>query len=274
MDKWTEGEATSPIEKEKKPSRWWMLYHFWAGICLKAYVEVSGLSKFILGSLGGADPASASSYAGTAAILAVGAVALGYFLSKSLIKIIDGGTMNNNKGKIVLKTILPIIYFLGAVFLAMATAPLIASPEGVQKTSTPVTRQSEMKPVMAFTTTQDSEGVTESDLDQAGLANLETWIVETMLQKGKNKYAEMGYNPKDFKPNVIANSVYVTAGGKKLAFIKINMDNSMRSVTIIGIKWNELHRVSCIRASNHDIPVWSGECGAEVSKTFGVSIQP
>ena len=273
MDKWTEGEATSPKEKEEKPSRWWMLYHFWAGICLKAYVDVSGLSKIVLGAPGGADPASASGYAGTAAILSVGAVALGYFLSKSLIKIIDGGTMAN-KGKIILKTILPIAYFAGAIFLAMATAPLFAASDDHQKTASSVPQKSTMKLVKAYTTIQDAEGVTESSLDQAGLKNLETWLVQTMLQKGRNKYAEMGYNPKDFKPEVSANSVYIRAGGKKLAVIKINMDNSSRSVTIMGIKGNELHRVSCIRASNHDIPVWSGECGNKIQETFGVSIKP
>lgn len=95
-----------------------------------------------------------------------------------------------------------------------------------------------------------------------------------MLQKGRSKYAEMGYNPKDFKPRVSANSVYVIAGGKKLAVIKVNMDNSIRSITVMGIKGTELHRVSCIRASNHDIRVWSGECGNEIRKTFGVSVQP
>lgn len=246
-----------------------MLYHGWAGICLKIYVDVSGLSKFILGNPSGSD-----SYAGSAAMLAVVAVALGYFLSKSLIKAIEGGPMPD-KGKVTLiKFLLPIAYFAGAVFLGVATAPLFAASEGVQKTSTPAHQKTEMKPVMAFTTTQDSEGVTEANLDQAGLANLETWIVETMLQKGRNEYAEMGYNPKDLKPKVSANSVYVTVGGKKLAVIRVNMDNSMRSVTIMGIQGAELHRVGCIRASNHDIPVWSGECGNEVRKTFGVSIQP
>lgn len=273
MDKWTEGETTNQPEKVDKPSRWWILFHLWGGVCLKAYVDVSGLSKLMLGTPSGSDPASASSYAGTAGLVAVCAVALGYFLSKSLVKTIDRGAMPN-KGKLVVKRILPVAYFAGAVFLAMATAPLFASSEGFTKTSSPVPASSGMKPVMAFTTIQSAGGVTEADLDQAGLKNIETWLVETMLQKGRNKYAEMGYNPKDFKPKVIANSVYVTAGGKKLAIIKVDMDNSMRSVTIMGIKGNELHRVSCIRASNHDIPVWSGECGNKVNEVFGVSIQP
>lgn len=179
-----------------------------------------------------------------------------------------------NKATILLKSILPIGYYASAVILSMATAPLIAASQGIQKTYTPSYQKTEIKPIMVYTTVQTSEGVTEADFDQAGLANLEAWLVETMLQKGRNKYAEMGYNQKDFKPKVSANSVYVTVGGKKLAVIKIIMDNSIRSVTIMGIKGYELHRVSCIRASNHDIPVFSGECGNEVRKTFGVIIQP
>lgn len=273
MDKWKEGEAVSPKQDGEKASRWWMLYHFWAGICVKVFVDVSGLAKFILGTPSGSGPASASSYAGYAAMVAVGAVALGYFSSKGLVNVIDRSTMPR-KGRIALKSVLPVIYLVAAVFLSAATAPLLAESGSVQKSSAPIAQQSEMKPVMAFTTTQSAEGVSESDLDQPGLKNLETWIVETMLEKGRNRFSEMGYNPKDFKPKVAANSVYINAGGKKLAVIKINMDSSMRSVTVMGINGAELLRVSCIRASNHDIPVWSGECGNEVRKTFGVSIQP
>ena len=89
-----------------------------------------------------------------------------------------------------------------------------------------------------------------------------------MIKKSKSKYAELGYDPNSFNPKVEANSVYVTVNGKKLAVIKVNMDNSVRSVTIMGIKGTELHRVSCIRNSNHDIPVWTGECGKKIQEVF------
>jgi len=141
----------------------------------------------------------------------------------------------------------------------------------IKNTETP---SSSIKPVIVATTTQTSEGVTNADLDQAALKNLETWMVNMFLQKGKNNYEVMGYNPEDFNPKLDAKSVYVTSGTKKLAIIKINLDNSMRSVTIIGIEGKELYRVTCIRASNHEIPVFSGECGNEIYKTFAVRIQP
>ena len=123
--------------KENKSSRWWILFHLWGGIWLKEYVDVSGLSKLLLGGLSGSDPASASTYAGTAGLIAAGAVAIGYFLSRFLVKAIDGSAMPK-KAKLIIKTILPIVYVAGAVSLAMATAPLIAPSTGVLKKHYPL----------------------------------------------------------------------------------------------------------------------------------------
>jgi len=207
------------------------------------------------------------------AVLAVGAVAIGYYLSKSLLAAINGGNMSKNV-KSGIKILLPFAYFGTAMLLTMVTTPLMADSSLSNKSTSAVSTSDVKKPVMAFTTTQSSQGVTEADLNQEGLKNLEKWIVDTMLQKGRAKYSEIGYNPKDYKPNITANSVYITAKGKKLAIIKINAGNSVRSVTIIGINGAEMQRVSCLRGSNHDIPVWSSVCGKEMNKTFGVSIEP
>ena len=257
-----------PEQENKSSSRWWFLYHFWAGICLKLYVDdVSGLLDFVLGEPSGSDHASASSYAVTAALIVGGSVLLGYFLSNSLTKVIDRNTMSR-KGRVTLKSILPIIYLIAAIWLGGATASLLAESKSVQKSSAPIGQQSEVKPVMVFTTTQSAEGATESDLDQTVLKKLESWIVGITIQKSKMFY------PKDYKPKVSAKSVYVTVGGRKLIVVKLNVDNMTRSVTVMGIKGTELLRVSCIRGSNHDIPVWSGECGNEVRKSLGVSVQP
>ncbi len=260
------------ITKKEDPSRWWMLYHAWAGICLKAYFNVSGLFMVALGEPDGTGPGSSLIYSATAGMLTIGIVLLGYHLSKLVVKIINASAMQN-KGKILLKSIMPIAYFIGAVSLSMVTSPLFASSEATTKISSQNPARSKIKPVLAFTIIQDAEGVKESDLGQNMLKNLEAWIVQRMLQKAKKNYAERGYNPDNYNLKYIADSVYVNIKGKKLAVIKINMGNIMRSVVIIGIKGNEMHKVSCIRASNHDIPVWSGECGKEVQYTFGVNLQ-
>jgi hypothetical protein len=127
---------------------------------------------------------------------------------------------------------------------------------------------SQPAPIIAAITSQGS-----GDLDQDALENLETWIVQTMLQKARNHYSADGFDPADLQPKVYADSVYMSIDGKKLAIIKIKVDNIMRSVTILGIEGSELIRVGCIRGSNHDIPVFSGECGAKVQKAFGLSVK-
>lgn len=276
MDKWTEGEFIPPKEREEqeqKPSKLWMLYHLWAGFCVKLYFDVSGFSQYVLGSLSGSDPESASDYAEYSTILLVSFMALGYLLSKFLVKAIDGSNIAR-KVKIFLKSILPIAYFASAILLSVATSPLFAASEDAPESFPSYQQETELKPVIATTTVQRSEGITEADLNQAFLTNIESWILETVLEKAMNAYSEMGYYPEDLKSEISANSVYVIVSGKKLAVVKIDLDNYVRSVTIMGIKDSEFHRVNCIRPSNHDIPVWSGECGNEIQKAFGVSIKP
>ncbi|MDO8282471.1 MAG: hypothetical protein Q7U10_07595 [Thermodesulfovibrionia bacterium] len=273
MDKWIEGEIATQEVKQEKPSRLWMLYHLWAGICLKVYGDISGFSEVIQSLVSGEDSVFASNYAGFSAIIAVVPVAFGYYLSQSITRAIDGLAITQNR-RAILKTLLPIAFFIGAILLAMATTQFWeVSVSSSRRLSTDL-QQSDIQPVVAITTTQSSEGITEADLDQAVLANLETWVMDTILKKGKDSYADMGYDPENFKPQISASSAYVTTGDKKLAIIKVDIDNSVRSVTIIGLEGSELHRVSCIREGSRDIPVWSGECGTEIKKTHGVSIQP
>lgn len=272
MDNQTDGK---PIEVlKKKPSRLLILLHLFGGICLNAFAETSGLSKAILAPLSGSDPTSASHYASAAGLLTVGIVVVGYFLSYSLVRAIDYSSLSQ-KGRTIIKGLLPIAYIIGVILLAVVIGPiLISSSGGGSSGKTIVPKANAIASVIAMSTVQSAEGVTDMDLDQAGLKNLETWTVNKIIEKSKSKYAEMGYDPNTFNPKIDANSVYVSVSGKKLAVIKINMDNSVRSVTIVGIKGNELHRVNCMRNSNHDIPVWSGECGNKIQEVFGVSLHP
>ena len=276
MNKWKEVNTTNQTSEKDNASRWWILFHLWGGICLKAYADVSGLSQLLLGNPKGSGHSAASSYAGTAALIAVVTVASGYFLSKFLVNAIESGGLPS-KGKLIVKILLPIGYFAVAISLAMATAPLFIPSVDYSQTSLPKSepaKSSTIKPVKAVETIQSAQGATEADLDLAFLNELENWIVKTMHQKGRDNYAAMGFTSENFKSKIVANSTYVVADGKKLAFIKINFDNSVRMVTIIGIQGAELHRVACLRNSNHDIPVWSGECGSKVKEVFHVSISP
>ena len=131
----------------------------------------------------------------------------------------------------------------------------------------------ESEKVFAAITSQGTDGVTTSDLDQNALKNIEAWIVQTTLRKAKNYYSDLGNDSANLQPKVVANSVYLNVDHKKLAIIKINIDNLVRSVTILGIEGEELLRVGCIRKGNQDIPLFSGECSAKIQEAFGVSIK-
>jgi predicted nucleic-acid-binding Zn-ribbon protein len=127
-------------------------------------------------------------------------------------------------------------------------------------------------PVTAAVTRQDSQGMTEARLDQAALKDIEKWLVQTIIQKSKSDYASSGNDASTFKPRVEAKSVYVNVRDKKLGVIKINFNDSVRAVNIIGFQNKEFIRVSCWRNSNDDIPVFSGACGDKVKEAFGVTL--
>ena len=112
------------------------------------------------------------------------------------------------------------------------------------------------------------------DFNQAALKNMESVLVNILIEKGKNNYAELGYDPNKFNPRLNVDSAFMNVSGKKLAVIKINMEDKVRSVMIIGIEGAKQVRVTCIRNSNHDIPVFFGECGNKLKEAFGVSIEP
>lgn len=129
-------------------------------------------------------------------------------------------------------------------------------------------------PIKAVITIQDTEGTTEADLDIESLKRLENWLVKTSLQGARESYAEQGFDPKTFNPKIDVGSVYVMTGGKKLAVIKMNMENQVRTLWVLGFHRGEFLRVTCIRASNHDIPIIFGECGQKITEAFSVSFNP
>ena len=156
----------------------------------------------------------------------------------------------------------------------LAIAAFVLWITSYDPTVTPAVTSGEMAPVLAFDTIQSAESFTEADFDIPGLKNMETWLVDTMLEKTRPIFAELGVNPKEYKPSISANSVFVIIADKKLGIIKIQAGDYVRSVAILGFMGSEFHRVTCLRKSNHDIPVWSGECGNKVQQVFGVSIKP
>ena len=132
----------------------------------------------------------------------------------------------------------------------------------------------QIAPLVTAITVQDTEGTSESDMDLDALKKLEQHMVQTILTKARANYAKQGFDPKTYNPQVDVGSVYTISGGKKLAVIKMTVDSQVRTVSIMGFNGGQFLRVTCIRGSNHDIPVFSGECGQKVTEAFGVSLKP
>jgi len=128
------------------------------------------------------------------------------------------------------------------------------------------------EPVIAVITVQETEGTSEADLDLAGLKRLETHLVQTTVERSRRNYARQGYDPRTFNAKVDSSSVFTTIGAKRLAIINMRMDAGVRAVWILGYQGEKFIRVQCFRASDHDIPVFSGECGTKVKEAFGVSL--
>jgi hypothetical protein len=131
----------------------------------------------------------------------------------------------------------------------------------------------QVAPVVTVVAIQSNEGLSESDMTPTFLKRTEEWSVNTSRKKMSQSLARSGQNPNiAYQVPISSQSLFNVVGGKKLMIIRMTVDNSIREVSILGFKGSEFYRIGCLRASNHDIPVFSGECGKVVKETFGVSI--
>ncbi len=113
-------EERKKIEAKKKHS----LLHTWGSCCLWVFADTSGLFKAFIAPLNSNfGPKSASFAAGS---LAAGIIYAGYFLSSSLVKVIDSSSLSQER-RTIIKRSLPIAYIIGAFLLARVTAPIITS---------------------------------------------------------------------------------------------------------------------------------------------------
>ncbi|MDH5472144.1 MAG: hypothetical protein OEY61_04750 [Gammaproteobacteria bacterium] len=153
-----------------------------------------------------------------------------------------------------------------SVYLILFILSIWASIQSNSKTT------SDIKPINAFTTIQDSDGITEKDLDNKALLKLEEWVKDSIVRKTQNSYSEKGYDPDKAISSLNSSSIYALIEGKKLAIINVTVNSLVRYATIMSVSDNSLLRVNCIRLSNHDIPLVNGVCGDEIYKTFGVKL--
>lgn len=120
-----------------------------------------------------------------------------------------------------------------------------------------------------FVSRQDSEGVTEAQMSQVFLANLEAHAATRIKAKIKDHYAARGEPAPS--TNIRSESTFIEVQGKKLAIVRIFEDGVSNSAMVTGIIGTELVRLLCTTRSTYQIEVTTGPCGAKLSEVFAVS---
>ena len=97
--------------------------------------------------------------------------------------------------------------------------------------------------------------------------------MDTVVEKTALTHKSVGldYDPDAYRQSLRPQSVYVHAAGVKFAITKMRPPG-VRLVSIIGIRGDELVRVMCVRESEEDIVVLSGECGSAIEQAFNVTL--
>ena len=115
-------DLTTYLKTKGQPrsrNAWPLLINLWGGVCLNAAIvtALGTLTDRFLSLQSGSHEAS-SYYAAFSVLLMIGIVAIGYKLSSALVAHIDAREMPRLKRNL-LKSILPVVYFAGAVVVAM-----------------------------------------------------------------------------------------------------------------------------------------------------------
>lgn len=113
-------EPTTDAAPRVRPSRWRFALHLWAGVCLKAAADVSGVLK----GQGGRSVEEAQAAATAAVVITLLIYAAGYYLSYHLASALDKTSLSPAKRKAI-SIALPFAYFAFAILLG-GTVGLVA----------------------------------------------------------------------------------------------------------------------------------------------------
>lgn len=142
------------------------------------------------------------------------------------------------------------------------------APVATLPATTPAADASEIRVVSSR---QDSEGVTQDQLSPTFLRNLEAYTVERIRTLAAQAAKDQGHASQG---SVITSSeaVYVEAGGKKLAVLRLEGSDKSSQVMVAGIVGSELVRVLCLRATPERVPLTYGPCNDKIKEAFGVGL--
>ena len=142
------------------------------------------------------------------------------------------------------------------------------TPVAALPATSPVADASEIRVVSSR---QDSEGVTQDQLSPTFLRNLEAYTVQRITTLAAQAAKDQGHAGQGA---VITSSgaIYVEAGGKKLAVLRLEGSDKSSQVMVAGIVGSELVRVLCQRATPERVPLSYGPCHDKIKEAFGVAL--
>ena len=114
---------------------------------------------------------------------------------------------------------------------------------------------------------EDSEGFTQSDMNQSLLKLIEKMTV-TKLKDKTTKYL-LSQGIKNPNVNIKSESSYFEQDNKKLAIVRLYIESS-NQLWIYGYKGKELIRIACVRQTSEKIPLSYGKCGEKIREVFGI----
>ncbi len=117
---------------------------------------------------------------------------------------------------------------------------------------------------------EPSAGLRESDFNSQLLQAVESKLRAIQERKTKEQFQRDNINR---TPVFRSNSVFIMPSERRLMVVKI-WGEGVHTVYILGIMKDELVRVQCFQANVDSIPIASGKCGEQISKTFNVKLLP
>jgi hypothetical protein len=125
--------------------------------------------------------------------------------------------------------------------------------------------------IMATSSNQPSDGITQKDLDQGFLYRYQEYAKEIFLAKLRQRIEAMGKRlPANF--DVPAESFYITTGSQKLAATRFNASGVSNSIELLGIVGDTMYRVGCAHQSKDKVPLSYGPCADKLKEVFGIDL--
>lgn len=119
--------------------------------------------------------------------------------------------------------------------------------------------------IRAVVTEQDSQGLTDENLNSASLNIFKEWIVDLASTTLKLLYR----TKKDVKSQILVDAKYIMYKKRKLIVADISFTTgAVKIVRVMGIKGKKLMNVACTSISGQNIEIFSGICGDKVKDVF------